>query len=103
MKYKRWFLLCTGELVLEEDAWKFPGSHILGDLRRMTMEGASVTSLALWLTPADCEHVPPFNPEIVAYLIGDARLIRCRFDGCGNQQRWEGSLIFPDRTHPGVF
>jgi hypothetical protein len=87
---ERKFLLCTGQVVEAKEAWKFPEAHILGDLRDMTHEDSPAPSLALWLTPVDCLHVPPLHPEIAAYLTGEARLIRCRFEGCGNSQRWEG-------------
>ena len=89
MVYSRWFFLCTGEVVSEEQVWKFPKSHILGDLRDMTREQGRVTSLALWLTPADCLHVPPLHPDVTAYLPGEALLIQCRFEGCRNSQSWD--------------
>ncbi len=101
MKYRRRFFLCTGQVVAAEDAWRFTGSHILGDLRDMSLpscidslaerteEEGRVPALALWLTPVDCLRVPPLHPEIVAYILGEARLIRCRFEGCGRMQRWE--------------
>ena len=85
----RWFFLCTGEVVSEEQVWKFPQSHILGDLREMTREEGQVISLALWLTPTDCLHVPPLHPDVTAYLPGEALLIQCRFEGCRNSQSWD--------------
>lgn len=88
---RRRFVLCTGRVVYAQEAYQFPEAHILGDLRNMTLEGRSVPSLALWLTPVDNLHVPPLHPEIVAYIIAEARLIRCRFEGCRRVMRWDTS------------
>ena len=91
LTYRRRFVLCTGRVVYAQEAYQFPEAHILGDLRNMTLEGRLVPSLALWLTPADTLHVPPLHPEIVAYIIAEARLIRCRFEGCKRVMRWDAS------------
>lgn len=86
---KRRFFLCTGEIVYYDDLYKYPASHILGELRYLTDEGRRVTAMAMWDMPVSAKIVPPLKPAIMVYLIGDARLIRCRFEGCENQQRWE--------------
>jgi hypothetical protein len=87
--------------VAYKDLYKYPQSHILGELRYVTDEGRRVTSLALFLTPVAANIVPPVNPIIVAYIIGDARLIKCRHAGCFRSQRWErgraGFLALMDR------
>lgn len=97
----RRFLLCTGQCVKSTDLRKYSGSHIIGDLRYMTDGGRRVTSLALWDAPVSAGTVPPLKPVILVYIIGDARLIKCRYDGCGKSQRWEigraGVLALMDR------
>ena len=96
-------MLCTGKVVKYSELHKFAGSHIhiLGDLRYMTDEGRRVTALALYLTPVSTTIVPPVTPIIVAYIIGDARLIKCRYADCTQSQRWElgraGFLSLMDR------
>lgn len=98
---KRRFFLCTGQCVVYEDLHKYAGSHILGELRRMTDEGRRVTALALYETPVSARVVPPVRPVILVHIIGDARLIRCRYDSCHRSQRWEigrgGFLALMDR------
>lgn len=98
---ERRFFLCTGQCVSYKDLHKYPESHILGELRYVTDEGRKVTSLALYLTPVYAGTVPPVSPLIVAYIIGDARLIRCRYADCTKSQRWEigraGFLSLMDR------
>ena len=86
---ERRFFLCTGQCVAYKDLHKYAGSHILGELRYLTDEGRRVTSLALYETPVSAVEVPPLAPVIVVHIIGDARLIKCRFAGCSRSQRWE--------------
>lgn len=88
MIYKPRYYLCTGKVVLVQDAWKYPEAHILGSVRNMVLEERLVPALALWHEPADCLHVPPMHPVIAAFIIGEAQLIRCRFPGCFNSVRW---------------
>ena len=85
----RRFFLCSGQCVEEKDLYKYPDAHILGDLRYVTDEGRKVTALALWLVPTSARMVPPLLPVVVAFLVGDARMIRCRFADCARSQRWE--------------
>ncbi len=87
---RRRFLLCTGQVVKARDAWRYPEAHILGDIRHMALGDRRVPALALWLTPADTLHVPPIHPQIVAYILGEARLVRCRFEDCRRALRWAG-------------
>lgn len=98
---ERRFFLCTGQCVKYSDLHKYPESHILGELRYVTDEGRKVTSLALYLTPIGAGVVPPVNPVVVAYIVGDARMIRCRVAGCDKSQRWglgrAGFLALMDR------
>lgn len=97
----RRFFLCTGQCVAYKDLHKYPDSHILGDLRYLTDEGRRVTALALYETPVSAATVPPVRPVILVHIIGDARLIKCRFAGCTKSQRWElgrlGILALMDR------
>lgn len=89
---ERRFFLCTGQCVEYKDLYKHPKSHILGELRYLTDDGRKVTALALYTAIARADQVPPLNPEIFVYLIGDARRIRCTVEGCENiakEQRWE--------------
>jgi|JI8StandDraft_1071087.scaffolds.fasta_scaffold139664_3 hypothetical protein len=86
---KRRFFLCTGECVEYADLHLHPKSHILGELRYLTDDGRKVTALALYETTVRADQVPPLKPDIRVYLIGDARMIKCRNAGCENAQRWE--------------
>ena len=86
---ERRFFLCTGQCVAYKDLYKYPQSHILGELRYLTDEGRKVTSLALYLTPVSAAEVPPLKPQVIVHIIGDARNIACRFLGCNNKERWE--------------
>jgi len=86
---ERRFFLCTGQCVKYSDLHKYPESHILGELRYVTDESRQVTALALYETPVSAVTVPPLKPVIVVYIIGDARLIKCRFADCTKLQRWE--------------
>jgi hypothetical protein len=98
---ERRFLLCTGQCVVYSKLHEYPKSHILGELRYLTDEGRRVTSLALYDIPVSAAEVPPIRPSIIVHIIGDARLIRCRFAGCIRSQRWEigraGFLSLMDR------
>lgn len=85
----RKFFLCTGQCVKYADLHEYAESHILGELRYMTDEGRRVTALALYETPVSASQVPPVAPKIIVHIIGDARLIKCRYAGCTKSQRWE--------------
>jgi hypothetical protein len=85
----RRFFLCTGQCVEYKDLYKFPQSHILGELRYVTDEGRRVTALALYEIPVSATEVPPLKPSIIVHIVGDARMIRCRFADCTKSQRWE--------------
>lgn len=102
---ERRFFLCTGQCVKYSELYKYPDSHILGELRYLTDEGRRVTALALYLVPTCATEVPPLRPKIVLNIIGDARGIECRGKAddkqCANVQRWElgraGFLALIDR------
>ena len=98
---ERRFFLCTGQSVKYSDLHKYADSHILGELRYITDEGRKVTSLALYETPVSAGTVPPVKPVIIVHIIGDARLIKCRYADCSKSQRWElgraGFLALMDR------
>jgi len=90
---ERRFFLCTGDVVRPSELYKnqekYKDAHILGELRYMTDEGRKVTALALYETPVGALTVPPVKPVILLYLIGDGRLIKCRYPYCIRYQRWE--------------
>jgi hypothetical protein len=65
----------------------YPHSHILGELRYVMDEGRRVTGLALWDHPVAADEAIPMMPVVIAVIIGDARMIRCR--RCDRSQRWE--------------
>lgn len=98
---ERRFFLCTGQCVKYSDLHNYPDSHILGELRYVTDESRQVSALALFETPVSAVTVPPLKPVIVAYIIGDARMIKCRYGDCAKLQRWElgraGFLALMDR------
>ncbi len=86
---ERKFFLCTGHVVAYKDLYKHADSHILGELRHITDEGRRVTALALYEAPVRADSVPPVKPVIIVHIIGDARLIKCRYADCTKSQRWE--------------
>jgi hypothetical protein len=86
---KRRFYLCTGQCVEYDNLYKYPNSHILGELRYLTDEDRQVTALALYRNSLRADQVPPLKPKIFVYLIGDARRIECGYAECENFQRWE--------------
>lgn len=98
---ERRFFLCTGQCVRHSELHKHADSHILGELRYLTDEGRKVTALALYLEPVSAGKEPPVAPVIVVHIVGDARLIKCRYAGCLKSQRWElgraGFLALMDR------
>ncbi len=85
----RRYLLCTGQCVEYKDLYLHPKSHILGELRYLTDDGRKVTALALYEMTVRADQVPPLKPDIRVYLIGDARMVKCRYAGCDHVQRWE--------------
>jgi len=86
---ERRFFLCTGQCVSYKDLHKYADSHILGELRYLTDEKRKVTALALYEMPVSAGTVPPVKPVIIVHIIGDARLIKCRYADCTKSQRWE--------------
>lgn len=82
------FFLCTGQCVRYVDLWNYPKSHIIGSLIDVYYEGREVTALARWDVSVATVNVPPLRPQIDSLLIGDARGVRCRYEGCNNKQRW---------------
>jgi hypothetical protein len=86
---KRRFFLCTGEAVTVEELRDYPNSHIIGELCYVLDEGRKVTALARWDSSFGTYAVPPSDPDVDVYLIGDARNIQCRFPGCAHKERWE--------------
>jgi len=85
--YRRRFVLCTAGWCTRRRR-TIPGGAYPGRPAEYDAGGQAVPSLALWLTPVETLHVPPLHPEIVAYIIAEARLIRCRFEGCRRVMRW---------------
>lgn len=83
------YMLCTGEVVLYEDLFKYPGAHIIGHLRYVYDEGKRVTALARWDVSVSAGVVPPIEPVVDVDIVGDARNIRCRCADCENTVRWE--------------
>ena len=86
---KRRFFLCTGEAVTVEQLGDYPNSHVIGELRYVLDEGRKVTALARWAISVGTYGVPPINPDVDVYLIGDARNIHCKYPGCAHKERWE--------------
>lgn len=87
-KDKRYYL-CTGKAVLYKDLYLHANDHIIGETRRILDEGDTVIALALYETPVSAGQVPPIDPEIMLYQIGDARRIKCRYKDCTHRVRWE--------------
>lgn len=85
----RRFFLCTGQCVEYKDLYRYPKSHIIGELRQLTDEGRKVTALAVYEKSVSATEIPPIKPEIRMYAIGDARLIKCKYGGCTRSERWE--------------
>ena len=81
------YFLCTGRVVKYQDLYKHVDAHIIGHLATLTDEGRKVTGLALWDQFVPTDVVPPVAPTVRAYLVGDARGIRCGL--CGRVERWE--------------
>lgn len=86
---QRRFFLCTGQCVTYKDLYKYKDSHIIGELRYLTDEGRRVTALAMYEETVSAEQVPPSRPDIRVYLVGDARMIACKYPACDRLQRWE--------------
>ena len=95
---ERRFFLCTGKVIyladVAKDPEKYAGSHIIGELVYITDESRRVTALAIFENSICANEVPPANPEIVNYAIGDSRKIWCRHGirtpyRCARKQRWE--------------
>lgn len=97
---ERRFFLCTGQCVAYKDLYKYPKSHILGELRYVTYESRSVTALAIYEKPVSAATVPPVNPVIVDYTLVSP-IVKCRYADCTRVQRWEigksGMLALMDR------
>ena len=87
--HDRRFFLCTGEAVTAEQLYRYPDSHIIGELRYVVDEGRRVTALARWECSVSTRDDLPLKPDVDVYLIGDARDIKCRCPGCTNKERWE--------------
>lgn len=84
IKPERTYALCSGEQVPYKDLYQFPNSHIMGEIRMI----ADQRAFALYTTPVRAVHVPPVSPDIAAYIIGKATLIRCRHEGCKRFMYW---------------
>jgi hypothetical protein len=85
----RKFYLCCGHVVEYDELYKFPKSHILGELRYVTDEERRVTGLAIYEKSVSATLVPPLKPDIRLVVVGDARQIRCTHPGCERKDRWE--------------
>ena len=89
------YFLCDGSAVKYADLHKHPRLHIIGDMRRLVDDGHRVMSLARWVASVPTDTVPPIDPEIDSYLIGDVRRIRClhvdenRIFDCDRVSRWD--------------
>lgn len=86
---ERKFFLCTGQCVEYKYLYLYPKSHIIGELRYLTDDDRRVTALAVYEASVSADEAPPLRPEIRVYLIGDARMIACRYPSCERLQRWE--------------
>ena len=86
---ERRFFLCTGQCVKYKDLYKYPSSHIIGELGYVLDEDRRVTALLRWDVSVSAAVVPPIKPVIDSEIIGDARRIKCRYEGCYQRQRWE--------------
>ncbi len=89
MNDERTFFLCSGKCVKYKDLYLHPHSHIIGELRHLTDGGRRVTALAVYETTVRADQVPPLKPEIRMCVIGDARMIKCKYIGCDQTQRWD--------------
>lgn len=87
-KNVRRFFLCTGERVPAEELGKYPGSHIIGELRHVLDDGAQVTALAVYEDSLASNAMPQINQHVRVEIIGDARGIHCT---CCHRRfkRWE--------------
>lgn len=83
----RKFFLCTGQAVAGDQLARYPGSHILGELRYLVDEGRKVTALSVYEISRFVTDPPKELPEIRAEIIGDARRIKCTW--CEKRERWE--------------
>jgi hypothetical protein len=86
------YYLCTGRVVQYDKLHEHPGAHVIGHIQTLSDGDRNVTALARWTMSTPTSDVPPISPEIDMYLIGDARLIRCRAEGCTRRERWEPGL-----------
>lgn len=102
----RRFYLCTGQCVLYKDLYKYPESHILGELIYVTDNSRKVTALALYEVSTCADEVPPLLPDVIMQIVGDGMGIKCRHNlgtprRCKNERRWElsrsGFLAMLDR------
>jgi len=88
-KAVRKFFLCTGECVPADHLADYPGSHIIGELRYVLDEGQRISALAVYEESLPSDRIPPFEIEIRAEIIGDARRIKCTISHCKHVKRWE--------------
>lgn len=88
---KRKFVLCNGRCVLPKTLGEYPHAHIIGELVHVEDEGRKVPALARYAVSVDVTCPPDEMPIVDCYLIGDAREVKCRRDGCRHSIRWETS------------
>jgi len=89
LQKQRRFFLCTGQALEASQLGKYPNSHIIGELCYRLDGGMRVTALARWEFSLSTKDELPEKPNVDVYLIGDARDIKCRNNGCRNKERWE--------------
>jgi hypothetical protein len=85
----RRFFLCSGQAVIAAHLYKYPNSHVMGELCYREYKGVKVTMFARWnVSVSTCDEMPS-HPDIDVLLIGDALDINCRHAACKNKKRWE--------------
>ena len=83
------YFLCTGQAVTADHLAEHPNSHIIGELCYRLDDGKNVTALARWDISTKSQDELPADPEIDAYLIGDAKDVKCRDISCKNKVNWK--------------
>lgn len=93
MATKRKFFLCTGQIVPLDLLVRYPDSHIIGEPRKVMLDGVSVLALALYENPISTKDVyllaRPLKKSPIRIRSWEifALGISCRT--CGKSQRWQ--------------